>query len=169
MFRWAVLALVLQSLVVPLPATAGPRAATITAAVADEASGGVSIRYADGASIMAPKRRDQRTLSDPAVAADGQTVGWLADYDTCCQSYPISRQLVVWRSGRIVARIDASAMIWNWRFFDGGKRVGFADGPTHGSSVPYSYKLYDARSGRRLAEVAGQRRDLPPWAAALAR
>lgn len=103
------------------------------------------------------------------MAGDGQTVGWLADYDSCCQSYPISRQLVLWHSGKIVARIDADAMIWNWRFVDGGKRVGFADGPTHGSSVPYSYKLYDARSGRLLAEINGQRRDLPTWAAALVR
>ena len=167
MLRWAWL--ILLSLIAPLPAAAGPPANAIVAAVADDASGGVRIHYANGASLMAPKLPDQRTLSDPAVAGDGRTVGWLADYDSCCQSYPVSRQLVLWRSRRVVARIDADAMIWTWRFFDGGRRVGFADGPTHGSSVPYSYKLYDSRRGRLLAEINGQRQDLPPWAAALAR
>ena len=84
-----------------------------------------------GPTVAAPRGKGQKSLSRPALAEDRQTIGWLGNYDNCCQSYPIPRQLVIWKSGRILRRIDVQAMVWNWRFYLGGKAVGFSDGPTH--------------------------------------
>ena len=97
------------------------------------------------------------------MAEDRQTVGWLANYDTCCQSYPIPRQLVIWKSGRVIRKIDAQAMIWNWRFYGRGKEAGFSDGPTHGADIPYSYRLFDIATGRLISEIAGHQENFPDW------
>jgi hypothetical protein len=165
MHRRAGLIVVLVSLFAAVSAGARPHG--VAAVLADDAAGEVGIRYADGTTIVAPKGRDQKSLSHPALATDRQTVGWLGNYDNCCQSYPIPQQLVIWRSGRIIMTIDAgAAMIWNWRFYDRGRKVGFAIGPTHGA--PYSYKLFDVASGKPIAESAGQARNLPAWARLLA-
>ena len=155
------LAIVLLSLA--MPAAASERDHAIATVRTDDRAGAVVIRYRDGITGAVPKAADQKSLSRPALAADGHTVGWLGDYDTCCQSYPVARQLIVWRAARVVRRIDAEAMIWNWRFYDAGQRVGFADGPTHGSVLPYGYKLYDVATGRLIAEIDGHAQNPPDW------
>lgn len=148
------------------PSSAGPAQPqmSIAGVAASDQSGDVHLHLPDGSIVTAPKLRDQRSLSDPALAEDGHTVGWLGNYDTCCQSYPVPQQLVIWRSGRVIRRIDASAMIWRWRFYKDGKEVGFADGPTHGSHVPYSYKLYDVATGRLIREIPGNSKLDQQWA-----
>ncbi len=136
----------------------------VDAVYADDLSGNVQIHYRNGPTVAAPKGKHQTSLSRPAVAEDHQTVGWLGNYDSCCQSYPIPRQLVIWKSGRIIRKLDAGAMIWNWRFYDGGKEVGFSDGPTHGTDVPYSYRLFDVPTGRLISEIDGHQQNFPEWA-----
>ena len=108
--------------------------------------------------------KENAGASSYATAEDRQTVGWLGNYDSCCQSYPIPRQLVIWKSGRTLRRIDAQAMVWNWRFYRGGKAVGFSDGPTHGTDIPYTYKLFDVGTGRLISEIDGHRESFPEWA-----
>jgi hypothetical protein len=149
----------------PAPAFAGSgqRGAMVDAVYADDLSGNVQIHYRDGRSVTAPKGKNQKTLSRPLLAEDRQTVGWLGNYDSCCQSYPIPRQLVIWKSGRITRRIDAEAMVWNWRFYHGGKEVGFSDGATHGTDVPYSYRLFDVSTGRLISEIDGHQGNFPEW------
>jgi hypothetical protein len=149
----------------PGPAEPGERAAIVEGVYAD--NGDVHIRYRNGTTVAAPKGNEDKSLSEPALAADGRTVGWLANFDNCCQSYPIPQQLVIWRSYRVIRRIDASAMIWRWRFYDDGRKVGFSDGPTHGSHVPYSYKLYDVATGQLIREIAGNSKISPEWAVLL--
>lgn len=165
---WAGLIIAFLSMPASAPAGSGQHAAIIDAIYADDLSGNVLIRYRGGTTVTAPKGRNQRSLSRPALAEDQQTAGWLGNYDSCCQSYPIPRQLVIWRSGRIIRRIDAGAMIWNWRFYKNGKEVGVSDGPTHGSNIPYSYKLYDLPTGRLVSQIDGIEENFPEWATALA-
>jgi len=158
------LTVVLLSLPVLTFAGSGQRGAMVDAVYADDLSGNVRIHYRDGRSVNAPKGKEQKTLSRPLLAEDQQTVGWLGNYDSCCQSYPIPRQLVIWKSGRIIRKIDAQAMIWNWRFYDRSKEIGFSDGPTHGADIPYSYKLYELRTGRLISEIDGHQENFPEWA-----
>ena len=142
----------------------GQHGAMVDAVYTDDLSGNVQIHYRNGAAVAAPKGKGQKSLSRPALAEDRQTVGWLGNYDSCCQSYPIPRQLVIWKSGRIIRKLDAGAMIWNWRFYHGGKEVGFSDGPTHGTDVPYSYQLFDVPTGRLISEIDGHQANFPEWA-----
>ena len=144
-------------------AGSGQRGAMVDAVFADDLSGSVQIHYRDGPTVAAPRGKGQKSLSRPALAEDRQTIGWLGNYDNCCQSYPIPRQLVIWKSGRIIRKIDADAMIWNWRFYQGSKEVGFSDGPTHGIDVPYSYRLLDIATGRLISEIAGHQENFPDW------
>jgi hypothetical protein len=125
---------------------------------------GVHIRYRDGTTVAAPREDKAKSLTEPALAADGRTVGWLANFDNCCQSYPVPLRLEIWRSSRVIGRIDADAMIWKWRFFGDGGRVGFSDGATHGAEMPYSYKLFDVLTGSLVEQVDGRDPNLPEWA-----
>jgi hypothetical protein len=163
-WRWAGLIIAFLATPAPVLAGSGQHAAIIDAVSADDLSGNVLIRYRGGTTITAPKGRDQKSLSRPALAEDRRTAGWLGNYDSCCQSYPIPRQLVIWKSGRTIRRFDAGAMIWNWRFYDRGREVGFSDGPTHGTDIPYSYKLYDVPTGRLVGEIDGHQENFPEWA-----
>jgi hypothetical protein len=45
-------------------------------------------------------------------------------------------------------------MIWGWMFLPGGQQVVVASGPIHGS-MSGRVGLFDAKSGKRLAEVSG--------------
>src|SRR5437764_15096114 len=110
MFRRAALIIALSAVLAPVSSGFGGER-IVAAVAADNASGDVQIRYRDGSVVTAPKIRGERSLDRPAVAADRRTVGWLGNYDNCCQSYPIPRELVIWRAGRIVRRIPAEAMI----------------------------------------------------------
>jgi hypothetical protein len=158
-------ALVVAAMLLPTQGLAGPAPAVgVDSVSVDQGAGDLHLHLRDGRTVAAPKERDQKTLTDPALAGDGRTLGWLANYDTCCQSYPIPQQLVIWRSGRVIRRIDAAAMIWRWRFYNNGREVGFADGPTHGSHIPYSYKLYDVATGRLIREIAGNSKLSAEWA-----
>lgn len=157
-----VAALVIAAMVLPMHGVAA--AVVVESVSADQDSGDVLLHLRDGRTATAPKERDQKTLTDPALAGDGRTVGWLGNYDNCCQSYPIPQQLVIWRAGRVIRRIDASAMIWRWRFYHNGREAGFSDGPTHGSNIPYSYKLYNVTTGRLIREIPGDSKLAPEWA-----
>lgn len=158
--------LIIALLLLSIEAHAGAakHGADIAGITADDASGEVFIRYLDGRTVQAPRAYNQASLSRPAVAPDRRTIGWLGNYRSCCQSYPIPRQLVIWRAGSVIRRINAQAMIWDWRFYRGGRQVAFSDGPTHGSNLPYNYKLFDVLSGRRLSEIDAHAVALPGWA-----
>jgi hypothetical protein len=53
----------------------------------DENTQDVHIVYSNGADVVAPKEKDQPASTDPAVADDKHTVGWLAEYWVGGQSY----------------------------------------------------------------------------------
>lgn len=143
-------------------------------------TGPLQIVYSDGSRFveaLPPKKQstakgtvdNQEGISDPQLAEDRQTMGWLEDYDNCCTSYAIPRALVLFRSGSIIQRIWPGQMIWEWMFFDGGKFVGVISGPTHGTDIG-EYKLYRAKTGRPIAEantnaqLPALKADAPAWA-----
>ena len=129
----------------------------------------VRIVYDDGTDVIAPKEKDQATSTDPALADDRQTVGWLANYRVCSQSYPCPIALVIYRGEKITTKIEASnGIIWRWRFFDDGKQVGFSEGVTHGTVVPTDYRLYDVSTGSLIQEIPTADDKSPEWVRTLA-
>lgn len=109
----------------------------------------------------------QAAFAEPRIAADGRTVGWLALYRGCCQSYAIPLALVLYRDGKVVRSMTGAGMpVWHWRFVDADRHVAFVQRPTHGSA-PDHYELRDIASGRLLAEFDHADDDaapLPAWA-----
>lgn len=111
----------------------------------------------------------QEGFAEPQVARDKETVGWTETYDHCCQSYPIPRVLTLYRSGRIIRRIQQGQVVWSWMFVAGGKRVAVEWGPTHGTAAG-DYQLYAVQTGRMLSEAYGDEviqkldRNAPNWA-----
>jgi len=114
---------------------------------------------------------DQVGFSQPRVATDQRTVGWLGLYANCCTSYPLPRELVLYRGGRVIARIRGNDLpIFNWRFDPSGKRVSYCQRPLHFADAAI-LGLAEIESGKVIATV--ERRDdgsssaLPAWAADL--
>ncbi|MGN6512560.1 MAG: hypothetical protein ACTHKZ_03180, partial [Lysobacteraceae bacterium] len=147
-------ALLLALLLLPaLPAGAAVR---YRAAELQADGGQLRLTTREGAVAWAPLDRageqgPQAAFAEPRIAADGRTVGWLALYPGCCQSYPVPLQLVLFRDGRVLrAFIGAGSPVWHWRFADGGRAVAFVQRPTHGAA-PDHYELREVASGRLLA------------------
>ncbi len=126
-------------------------------------TGPLHIVYNSGAQSvekLAPKKAstgqevafNQEGISDPQLAEDRQTLGWLETYDNCCTSYSVPLAVVVYRSGKIIRRIQEGQMVYTWAFVDQGKQVAVLWGPTHGPGQVFH--LYDVATGRKLAEVS---------------
>jgi hypothetical protein len=113
----------------------------------------------------------QSGFEQAQIAPDGGTVGWLALYPGCCQSYPLPLALVLYRNGRVSRSITGAGMpIWHWRFVHGGRDVAFVQRPSHGAA-PDHYELRDVASGRlraRFDEDEDAHAPLPHWARGLA-
>jgi uncharacterized protein YecT (DUF1311 family) len=130
----------------------------------------VHIVYSNGADVVAPKEKDLESSTNPAVAEDRRTVGWLADYWGCSQSYPCPTALVIYRDGHIITKIVASGgVIWDWKFFDNGKQAGFSEGVTHGTLIPEDYRLYDVSTGGLIQKIKTANKHSPEWVKTLVR
>ncbi|NUS39551.1 MAG: hypothetical protein HOQ02_11085 [Lysobacter sp.] len=141
-------------------------------AAALQPDGRLRLTTTQGAVVWAPLDHEgepepQSEFSEPRIAPDGRTVGWLALYPGCCQSYAIPLSLVLFRDGKVLRGMTGAGMpVWHWRFIDGGRQVAFVQRPTHGAA-PDHYELRDVASGRLLAEFdhdEGDARPLPRWA-----
>ena len=113
----------------------------------------------------------QSALAQPRIAPDGRTVGWLALYPGCCQSYPLPLALVLYRDGRVLRTMTGAGMpIWQWRFVHAGRDVAFVQRPSHGAA-PDHYELRAVASGRLRAQFDHSEEDgapLPSWTRGLA-
>jgi len=139
----------------------------ITKAYVEEADGVVHIVTREGKDTGIPKEKDQVRAESVKVAEGRQAAGWLVDYENCCTSYPIPLTLVVYRSGRIIQRIQPGLMIFDWRFVEGAKQIALSSGTVHGMTFR-SLSLYDVRTGRQLRRWEGSWKETPPpWARGL--
>ena len=162
-------AIALVALMVALPASAAVR---YRAADLEAEGGRLRLTTTRGVLAWAPLDREgeeapQAEFREPRIAPDGRTVGWLALYPGCCQSYPVPLALVLFRDGKVLRSITGAGMpIWHWHFVEGGRDVAFVQRPTHGAA-PDHYELRDVASGRLLAECDhedGAAAPLPHWA-----
>jgi hypothetical protein len=132
-----------------------------------DASGSVHVVESGGQDKAVPREKDQVGSDVAKIAEDKKTVGWLAEYDNCCTSYPIPLTLVVYRDGRVLRRLGTGQVIYDWRFWAGGGQVAFCSGTVHGDSGGHC-ELHDVRSGRTLQTINGHLDDRSPeWAKGL--
>jgi hypothetical protein len=126
-------------------------------------NGSVRITYSDGKVVEAPKEKDQSACLDLAVADDKQTAGWLVAYPNPTASYPIPTTLIIYRSGKVLRRIDSGFMFSSWRFMNGGKQVAFHTNTVHGDLAPY-YELRDIDANKVIDKWEGpQSERAPNW------
>jgi hypothetical protein len=74
---------------------------------------------------VVPQEKDQVGSTEWRIADDKKTVGWLADYENCCTSYPISLKLVIYKGGKVRQRLGDGMMIYDSRFLESGKQAAF--------------------------------------------
>ena len=127
-------------------------------------SGPLYIVYSDGKAVIIrpPKKlrtpndwpENQEGFSDAQLADDRQTLGWSELYDNPGTSYAVPLTLVLFRSGRILFRIQQGQMLWDWTFLEGGNQVATVWGFTHGPEVG-DYQLYDVNTKQMISEVHG--------------
>jgi hypothetical protein len=132
-----------------------------------DAKGGVHIVEEGGKDIVVPKEKDQVGSDELKIAVDKKTVGWEALEDNCCTSYPIALSVVIWRDRRVRQKFGDGMMIYDWRFWEGGKQVAFCSGTVHGDSGGHC-ELHDAETGKLLDTIDGHLNDdSPKWARGL--
>lgn len=110
----------------------------------------VHIVTSDGRDWSVPPEKGQEDAEKIQIAPDGKTVGWLVDTPTCCASHPVPLELIVWRSGKIIRKLNPSRGIWSWVFLRGGTQLALRDSPLHGGWSG-EYKLIEITSGKTLA------------------
>ncbi len=98
--------------------------------------------------IIGPKDSEQVDAEMPAVSPDHRSVGWLALYNVCAQSYPCPIKVIVLRDGHVHKFIGAQP-IYRWCFLEGGKRVAFESEFPHGGQG-VSYHLFEVTTEREL-------------------
>jgi hypothetical protein len=110
--------------------------------------GEVQITTQSGRRIIGPKDSGQVDAEMPAVSPDRRSVGWLALYNLCAQSYPCPIKVIVLRDGYVHQFVGAQP-IYRWCFLEGGKRVAFESEFPHGGQG-VSYHLFEVTTEREL-------------------
>jgi hypothetical protein len=144
------------------------------------AYGSVTVSTEDGRHItpapVAPVIEGFKNVGaiEAAISPDHQSVGWLAEFENCCTSYPLPLKLVILHNSRLHV-LAGNAAIWFWSFQDGGKRVAAREELPHGEEGVH-YDLWDVASGKRVADYTPQydyaghtigRPNEPAWVKAL--
>ena len=165
--RWRTI--LLLPLIVALPFAAS--GAKYQSVLVDE-SGQLHIVLDSGNEVLPRKTRWQVSFANPVISPDRRTVGWVVmcpdpsfpDY----QGAQLACNLVVYRAEFILHTFQAEPVLWDWRFQDGGKRVAYSTGPTHGGAAECI--LRDVNSGRIVSRWRIREGFEPPvWAKTLRR
>jgi hypothetical protein len=134
-------------------------------------SGSLHIVLDNGKEILPTKMPDQVSFGNPSISPDRRTAGWLVLYPDPGVSYyrgaELPGKLVIYRAGRVLHTFTAEQMFYDWQFQDGGRRVAYCTGPTHGGAA--GCVLRDVNSGRTLARWVATESTPPAWAKTLHR
>ncbi len=127
-------------------------AAGYQSALLSKDDSGLVLTAVDGSHFDAPKFPDQVGYSQPHIAPDRKSVGWLALYPNDGTSYPIPLKLVVLDQSRHLhtyTGIDIS--IFSWCFMQNSTAVAYIQSPLHFSDYRH-FELRRLRDGRLLAK-----------------
>jgi hypothetical protein len=135
--------------------------------VSVDQSGQLHIVLNSKVEIQPLKAPGQVSFSDPAISTDRRTVGWLEEYPDPTITYyagaTLPFRLVIYRTGRVLHTFTTEQVFWDWQFQDGGKRIAYSIGPTHGGAA--ECVLRDVDSGDTVAHWwVKQGRQPPSWA-----
>jgi len=98
------------------------------------------------------------------ISSNRRSVGWTAEYDSCCQSYPLPWVLVIARNGRVVHSLMAPRPVFYWQVQKGDTRVAVFSNTPHGNTQPYC-QLFDTHSWKLIADwYPGKTAVMPVWA-----
>ena len=143
-----------------------PPVARVQKAYVDD-KGQVHIAEEGGKDVIVPREKGQVGSSELKIADDKRTVGWEAANENCCTSYPIPLSVVIWRDGKVRQKLGDGLMIYDWRFWEGGKQAAFCSGTVHGDSGGHC-ELHDVENGKTLQTMDGHLNDdSPKWARGL--
>ncbi|MFZ0745039.1 MAG: hypothetical protein WAM85_11575 [Terracidiphilus sp.] len=139
-------------------------------ATVDERTGQLHIVSASGRRVVAPKDRDQIAFGQAIISPDRGTIGWFELYpDPTAFEYKASllaERLVLFRNNQILHRFESDQVFWDWTFVDGGTKVAYSTGPTHGGAS--ECVLRDVESGTVLTQWdVGSGSATPEWARSL--
>ena len=149
---------------VPIAAwhTTGP-GGTGTLVITDRAGHSVAVPLAPATADDASG--PQADFTAIKLAPDRLTLGWLAEYNACAQSYPCPISLVLFSGGHVVRRFaPAYGIIWGWCFLAGGSEVAIQSGYAHGDSTGEA-QLFNAATGQKIADYTTGPQ--PAWVATL--
>ena len=125
-----------------------------------ESDGAIRMAFADGTSIrVAPEAAEEGSAepavySEPRIAGDRRTVGWLIEYPNCCTSYPVPLVLVIYRDARPLLRLRDGLMMYHWYFLDDGREVVFHADTVHFTRAPHAVRVETA-TGRVFERFDG--------------
>jgi len=133
-------------------------------------NGSLHIVLDSGKEIVPPRMPGQLSFGDPAISPDRQTIGWLVMYpDPTITDYKgpqLPFKLAIYRGGHVLHTFATEQVFYDWQFQDGGKRVAYSTGPTHGGAA--ESVLRDVKSGRTVARWWVRQDTKPPvWALSL--
>jgi hypothetical protein len=123
-----------------------------------------------GREVIPQMEKDQVSYGKVSISTDHTTLGWLVEYTDPSVAYykgaTIAGELVLFRSGKVFRRFKTDQVFWDWKFLDGGRKVAYAVGPTHGGAAQCI--LRDAESGAIVQQWTVDRKGAPPeWARSL--
>ena len=135
---------------------------------------GQDLKYRDASGRIhtSPRVEGQVRFSGPRVSANGRFLGWLAEFPTCCTSYPVALQLVVMDKGKRLTTFSGPQAIFGWCFSPNSRAVVYRQEALHGPT-DHVFEMRSVRSGnliRRFVlplqgpESQAQRGQLPNWA-----
>ncbi len=123
----------------------------------------VHIIYSSGEDVQIT--RDGR-CEDLKVDKTQQLVGWVRRGTVEDEKGRVIKEfraeIVVYQNGNQRKVISGDMTIWNWKFWEDGKKVAFCTGPTHRYCF---FRLYDLESGRIIDECnKSDSANCPAWA-----
>jgi hypothetical protein len=110
----------------------------------------------DGTEALPATGEGQVGASSASIAKDRRTAVWLADYDNCCASYPLSLELIVYKPGKPLQKFKGDGRgIFNWQFVAEGRQFAFFQDVAHGPGNPHC-ELRDVETGRLMSKWDGR-------------
>ena len=135
-----------------------------------DAKGRLHIVSDTGKETVVAKTRYQTSFGGPEISPDRQTVVWKVMSTDPSRNYfsELAFAIGVFRNGRVAHIFPAEPTLWDWQFQEGGARIAYVTGPTHGGAAETF--LRDVVSGRLLDQwTFGDQRPMPDWAAPFTR
>lgn len=126
----------------------------------------VYLRWTEQPERLQPLGEEQADTEDLRIAPDKSAAAWLVGRtDLSDANYPEPFELMVAWGGRRPRSIFPGRVISQWQFADGGQHIALWDETGHGGHFGKA-TLYDARTGKQVAEWDPDTKTAPPgWAA----